>query len=303
MANDLVSNKELLPAPQTFDELYQQADLLAQSCFVPDSFKKGKSLKECTSNVMVAMMYSKSLGLPMVQGLQSIAVINGRPCLWGDAMKGLVLSSPQLVSYSEDFDDKSMVATCSISRKRGNTTINISKSFSYDDAVKTHLLNKGGAWAYVKDMLMHRAVSRACRSAFADVLSGLQSVEELSDGEKTQASEEKVMPQAEEEVKPKRTRKPKVAKAQDVEEVEAVSLPAPDIEEVRPLEEVSECDKIDCDSDLDSALLEIKKALSEINTIAELNPFFHSLPEEQQADQSVISLFGARKHEIAESLK
>ena len=73
-----MQNEEFLPVPNNMQGALEYAKVLAGSRLIPKVFQ-GKP-----SDVLVAMMWSKTLGVPVLQGLQGIAVINDRPTLWGD---------------------------------------------------------------------------------------------------------------------------------------------------------------------------------------------------------------------------
>ena len=106
----MIESKELLPAPQDVGQALAYAQELSKSELLPAIYK-GKP-----QNILIAMMWSKSIGMPTIQGLNSIAVINGRPSLYGDALKALVMSSGQCEDFEESFDEKAYTATCRIKR-------------------------------------------------------------------------------------------------------------------------------------------------------------------------------------------
>lgn len=112
--------------PQTIDEALKMAKMLAQSDIVPKDFK-GKE-----GNIFVAIQWGTEVGLPPLQALQNIAVINGRPSLWGDAVLALVKSSG-LLEYIQETDDGN-TATCVIKRK-GEPYAHTA-TFSMEDAQK-----------------------------------------------------------------------------------------------------------------------------------------------------------------------
>jgi len=49
---------------------------------------------ETVEKCMIAIMHGMEVGLTPMAALQSIAVINGRPTIYGDGAMGLVLNSP-----------------------------------------------------------------------------------------------------------------------------------------------------------------------------------------------------------------
>ena len=177
--NDLVIKTEARrPAgfalqPANVGEAMQMAAMLAKSEMVPKSYK-GKA-----EDILVAMMMGTELGLNPIQALQNIAVINGRPCVWGDAMPALAQNHPCFGGIEEAFDDATMTATCIVWRRGGPRH---TQRFSQADAIKAGLWGKAGPWQqYPKRMLQLRARGFALRDQFADALAGLVTREEAED--------------------------------------------------------------------------------------------------------------------------
>lgn len=158
-------------SPQTFEQALTFANYLADSDMVPKDFK-GKP-----GNCLIAMQWGAEVGLKPLQSLQNIAVINGRPALWGDAVIALVRSSP-LCEYVQETDD-GHTATCRVKRRGEAEQIT---TFSMDDAKTAGLLGKPGPWAqYPKRMRKMRARAFALRDVFPDVLRGMPVAEEVFD--------------------------------------------------------------------------------------------------------------------------
>ena len=86
-------NTGLMLEPTNTHEALELADRLAKSQLIPKNFQ-GRP-----NDVFVAMLWSRNLGMPIVQGLQNIAVINGRPSIWGDAALAIVKASASLESF------------------------------------------------------------------------------------------------------------------------------------------------------------------------------------------------------------
>ncbi len=171
-----MQNEEFLPVPNNMQGALEYAKVLAGSRLIPKVFQ-GKP-----SDVLVAMMWSKTLGVPVLQGLQGIAVINDRPTLWGDLMMAVCQKSGLLTDIAEGFtgkDSASLTATCTVKRKDRPTPI--TRSFSWADAIQAGLSERNTWKAYPKRMLQMRARSQALRDAFPDVLMGLGSADEAID--------------------------------------------------------------------------------------------------------------------------
>lgn len=158
-------------SPQTFEQALTFSQYLADSEMVPKDFK-GKP-----GNCLIAMQWGAELGLKPLQALQGIAVINGRPSLWGDAVIALVRSSPACEYISES--QTATEATCKVKR-RGEPEQE--RTFSMTDAKVAGLLNKQGPWSqYPKRMMQMRARAFALRDVFPDVLKGMPVAEEVMD--------------------------------------------------------------------------------------------------------------------------
>jgi len=117
-----------------------------------------------------------------MQALQNIAVINGKPSVYGDAMMALVQASAVCDDVEEYFENEGTpnpVAVCVAKRKNRKPVV---AKFSVEDAKRAGLWGKQGPWsAYPKRMMQMRARGFALRDAFPDVLKGLISAEEAQD--------------------------------------------------------------------------------------------------------------------------
>lgn len=171
-------------SPQNFDQALAFANYLADSDMVPKDFK-GKP-----GNCLIAMQWGNELGMKAIQAIQNIAVINGRPALWGDAVIALVRSSPAC-EYVQESDD-GHTATCKVKRRGEPEQY---RTFGMDDAKTAGLLGKQGPWTqYPKRMRQMRARAFALRDAFPDVLRGMPVAEEVMDIPKDMGTAEVVSP-------------------------------------------------------------------------------------------------------------
>jgi hypothetical protein len=161
--------------PATLTEAMRFAEVLAGSTMVPRDFQ-GKP-----ANVLVALQWGREVGLGPLQALQNIAVINGRPSIWGDSAMALVRAHPDCVSIQEGVDGEGDArhGWCEVTR-RGEAPQR--RTFSIADAKRAGLWGKSGPWTQYPDrMLQMRARGFAIRDVFPDALRGLITGEEAQD--------------------------------------------------------------------------------------------------------------------------
>lgn len=163
-------------APATITEAIQFSEMLANSTMVPRAYQ-GKP-----QDIMVCVQWGYEIGLAPMQALQNIAVINGKPSVYGDAAMALVQASSVCEDVQEYFEGEGTpnpVAVCVAQRKGRKPVI---AKFSVEDAKRAGLWGKQGPWqAYPKRMMQMRARGFALRDAFPDVLKGLITAEEAQD--------------------------------------------------------------------------------------------------------------------------
>jgi hypothetical protein len=182
IATPVTASPATLPAPSTlapatFAELVEFAAIAARSQFVP------KDYRNHPEDILLAVQLGSEVGLRPMQALQNIAVINGRPAVWGDALPGLCKASPVYQDLIETFDredDPDFLTAVCTAKRHGSTPV--TAKFSIIDAKRAGLWTKPGPWqTYPRRMLQMRARSFALRDCFPDVLKGLISVEEALD--------------------------------------------------------------------------------------------------------------------------
>lgn len=176
MSTEISTHRASGLALATFDDAFRFAKMVSQSDFAPKDFR-GKP-----ESCLLAIQHGSEVGLSPMQSLQSIACINGRPSVWGDAALALVIGSPvcEYVMETVDGEGDAMVATCE-AKRRGYEKATFVR-FAVADAKKAGLWGKAGPWTqYSRRMLQMRARGFALRDAFPDVLRGLVTAEEAQD--------------------------------------------------------------------------------------------------------------------------
>lgn len=162
--------------PQDMDAAWRLATMVIKAGMAPKSLD---SVEKCT----VAIMHGMEVGLTPMAALQSIAVVNGTPSIWGDGMIALIRASgllEDILETCEDDSDGPTIAVCKVKRKGSPSWV--VQSFTRPQAMKAGLWRKQGPWQqYPHRMMQMRARAFALRDAFPDVLRGLHSAEEAHD--------------------------------------------------------------------------------------------------------------------------
>ena len=173
--------------PQSLNEALQFADMLSKSNMVPKDYQGNPA------NCIIAMQWGMEIGLQPLQAMQNIAVINGRPAIWGDAMLAIVRGSGLLERITEDPTDAG--CTCTVKRKGEPEVV---RTFTLEDAKRAGLAGKQGPWQqHPKRMMQMRARAFALRDVFPDVLRGVHIAEIAQDepAERDMGAAEDVTPQ------------------------------------------------------------------------------------------------------------
>lgn len=171
---------EMTLAPTTFAEVERFAAYIARSGMAPKGYENKPDA------IVVAVIMGQDIGLAPMAALRSIAVINGRPTIWGDGMLAVCMRSPAwrgMTEMSLEEIGKAGYARC-IVRRAGvdGAIVEHVGYFSLQDAETAKLLKKEGPWQqYPNRMLQMRARGFACRDGFSDALSGIELREEVED--------------------------------------------------------------------------------------------------------------------------
>ncbi len=160
-----------------FEHYYRIANMMAKSDMVP------KNYKEKPQDVLIAMEYGRALNLGPLQAIQNIAVINGRPSLYGDCVLAVCSGHPDFEDIKEEqilgANNKVIGYKCTVLRKNRSP---VTQSFTLEDATAAGLLGRQGPWKTNQSrMLQMRARAFALRDSFADALGGVRVAEEVQD--------------------------------------------------------------------------------------------------------------------------
>lgn len=158
--------------PTSIEEVFRLATAIAKSGMAPRDMSTAEKLT-------VAILHGLEIGIPPMMAINKIAVVNGRPTLWGDAVPALLLSKGFKLRETHYDAGDARFASCTVIRPNGE---NITRTFSVEDAKLAGLWGKQGPWKQYPDrMLQMRARGLAARDGAADVLSGIYLAEEMQD--------------------------------------------------------------------------------------------------------------------------
>ena len=206
-----------------FEEAMKIANMLAGSKLVPQQYQGHPE------DVLIACSWGESLGLKPLSALNAIAVVNGRPQLFGDALKALIMKHGTI---EENWDNEQGIWTMTAHRKGFP---DVTWSYGYNDAIAAGHVSynpqsntfglgarKSEAWVkYTKRMCQLKCRNFVIRDAFPDVIQGID----------IEGSDDDVMPISEVQTEP-------------VTEVQAIEQQKPTeaelMEQMSTIEDVSE---------------------------------------------------------------
>jgi hypothetical protein len=170
--------------PQEGVDVQKIAEMIHVSGLAPYGLKSWQA-------IAVVMMYGAEIGVPPMQAMAGIAVINGRPVVWGDLGMAIIRESGLVDGWKEEFTgtpyEDSFTAICRVRRKGDQLSEWHESTFSVADAKLAKLWGKtgpnGGPTPWVthpKRMMMWRA-RNVFRDVFPDVTRGFRFREEAQD--------------------------------------------------------------------------------------------------------------------------
>lgn len=141
---------------------WKVAQKIANTPFVPTAFR-GKP-----ESVYAAVLYGEELGLGPMQSLTQIHVIEGKPSLAPEGMRGLVLKAGHRIDVKTASNDKVVLYG-----RRADSGSEATVEWTLKDAQLAGLAGRGAWKTYPRAMLLARATSELCRMLFADIIAGL----------------------------------------------------------------------------------------------------------------------------------
>ena len=162
MTTGMIPFEQMLPASQGWATLKQQASELIRSNFLPAGIKTPEQ-------AVAIILKGRELGIPPMQALSHIHVINGKPTMSAELMLAQImrLHPKTKISYPKRTSEM-----CEVKVQRDGSDASVF-SFSMADAQAAGLLNNPTWKKYPRAMLHARCVSEMARSLFPDAISGV----------------------------------------------------------------------------------------------------------------------------------
>jgi len=178
MTNELqIKQDASLFSESKFEHAFRIAKMISTTQLIP------KAYQNKPADVLVAFEFGRSLGLGQLQSLQNISVINGKPCMWGDAVLAVCQAHADF-EYIKEIpikNGKGDVTGFECHVKRRSYPEETVRIFTMEDAKRAGLWGRNTWAAYPDRMMQMRARGFALRDTFADALSGISVAEEVQD--------------------------------------------------------------------------------------------------------------------------
>ena len=128
------------------DRGVELAEIIANTDFVP------KGLRGNQPAILAAILYGHEVGLEPMQSLAKISVIEGRPSLWAEAQRALILAAGH-----EMWVEESTVTRATVAGRRRDSKQTQRVTWTLDDAKRARIAGKQNWQTYPRQMLVARA--------------------------------------------------------------------------------------------------------------------------------------------------
>lgn len=169
---------------QIIRPLTQLATQVADTPFVP------KGLRGQPEAAVAAMLFGRELGMPPLQALANVHMVEGKPTMSAEHLRAMVLAA----GHEIEFPELTGVQVTIRGRRKGGsgwTVVTWNKAM----VEQAGLGHKDNHRKYPRAMLVARASADLIRMIFADVTHGIRATEEVEDGEQQEAGSPAATPE------------------------------------------------------------------------------------------------------------
>lgn len=176
-----------LPEAHAWQTMCQMADMFIKSGLLPKSIGSGAA-------AVTIIQQGQELGIPPMQALNNIALVQGRITLGASLMAGLIYTR---MGHNALRILQTDAERCIIEYQRPGWSDALRHEFTMAMAQKAGLANKDNWRNYPDAMLRARCISAVARIAFPDVIAGLYTPEEIDPDMDTDADGKPLEPSPE----------------------------------------------------------------------------------------------------------
>jgi hypothetical protein len=148
--------------------LKDQAQMLVKSGFLPPALNTPEK-------VMAVALKGKELGIPMMEAISKIDIIQGKPAIAPQLMLALAIRTHEVEFHTIESDDTKAVFTI---KRKGYPQAHVAE-FGVKEATELGLMTKDNYRKQKRTMFEWRAIAKGLRIVFPDAISGLYTPEEL----------------------------------------------------------------------------------------------------------------------------
>ena len=155
------------------DNVAALASNIANTEFVP------KGLRGSAAATAAAILYGREVGLPPMTALTQTHVIEGKPAISAEGMRGLILAAGHGLQVLESNGARCVMR----GRRRGEDEWSVPVEWSLDMARNAGLAGKQVWKSYPRQMLQARCTAELARLIFPDVIHGFRALEEFDESD------------------------------------------------------------------------------------------------------------------------
>ncbi|HEU4726484.1 MAG TPA: hypothetical protein VFT22_01285 [Kofleriaceae bacterium] len=159
--------------PRSLDEVVTLSEKIAKSGLLPEA------LRNKVPEVMMQIMAGQELGLAPMASLRSFSIINGKPVMSADAMVAIVLGSGK-AEYFRRLGEGSDKSVTYVTKRKGQEEQRCTWTI---EMAKTAALHQKDNWrTFPRAMLASRAKAELARDVYSDILAGVFTADEVTEG-------------------------------------------------------------------------------------------------------------------------
>ena len=163
------------PGPASLEARMRYAEVLADSNLLPAQYRKNPA------NVLLAQELGDALGIPAIQAINAIHVIEGKPSAGADLMASIVRRAGHRLRIIEGQDRDGPTVTAQLIRS-DDPDFTFTSTWTMAQAKAAKLTGKDNWIKYPKSMLRARAIMEVCRAGASEAMYGVNyTAEELED--------------------------------------------------------------------------------------------------------------------------